>query len=409
MLPGRNHFGDAWQGLMTARKAVSIELGRRIGLPTFLFFGYNYIRWLVIAYIPIYMNDLGFSHFQIGALISAFPLSSLILTFPFGLFSDRLPPRRLVTLGLAIFALFLVGLQHLDKFWNLLPLFLLGGTGNSLFRISAQSVYFKFLGESRRSAKLGFYNAMRLLGYGLGPLTGGYLLENMDMASLFGIALLMISPLVPLSFLLERVEPIKFKLVEYRKDILRKEVLVLIALTFLVALHLGAEQTSLSLFLENYIGLEWSSIGHMFFFIGLGISSMSMASGFLQDRFTAWGKSLAPFLYLGVFFSGLFNINLLFTSTFGTVLAVRLFHVFGDSTFMVSRDTAISRLFLSERIGGNLGLIQTVLTFGILCGSLISGAIPGYLYPFVLAGSLAILGIPFAWIARPDFKARDPE
>lgn len=352
------------------------------------------------------MNDLGFSHLQIGALISVFPLSSLILTAPFGLVSDRLPPKRLVTFGLAIFALFLVGLQYFNTFWTLLPVFLLGGTGNSLFRISTQAMYFKFLGENRRSTKLGFYNAMRLLGYGLGPLTGGYLLETLDMVTLFGITFLMILPLVLLSFLLEHVEPIRFRLVEYRKDISRKEVLVLVALTFLVALHLGVEQTSLSLFLEKYIGLQWSSIGHMFFFIGLAISCMSIVSGFLQDKVTAGGKSLAPFLYLGVLFSGLFNINLLFTTTFGAVLLVRLFHVVGDSMFMVSRDTTISNLFLAERIGGNLGLIQTVLTFGIFSGALISGTIPGYLYPFVLAGSLAILSIPFAWLTRPNFRSQ---
>ena len=380
-----------------------VEPARRLGLPCFLFLGYFYSSWLVMAYIPIYFTDLGFSHFQVSVLISIFPLSSLILTAPFGIFSDRLSPKKLVSASLAIFASFLFGLRYVKEFWLLFLLFTLGGTGNALFRVSIPALYYKFLGENRKGTKLGLFNGIGLLGWGLGPLTGGYLLENLDMVSLFGIAFLILLPFFFLSFLLEDIEPIKFELAEYKKDMFRKDVLVLVVLTFLIALHLGAEQTSLSLFLENNIGLDWSSIGNMFLFLGLGISTMSIINGFVQDNATARGKSLSLFLYLGVFLSGLFNVSLLFTHSFRTVLLVRLFHVLGDSLFMISRSTLISDLFLVERIGGNLGLFQTVLTLGIFVGSLISGAIPGYLYPFVFAGSIALLSLPFVWLVRPKF------
>ena len=108
-------------------------------------------------------------------------------------------------------------------------------------------------------------------------------------------------------------------------------------------------------------------------------------------------------LYLGIFLSGLFHINLLFVGTFGTVLVMRLFHLLGDSLFIVSRMVIISNLFLPGRIGGNLGVIEATITMGTFVGAIVSGAIPGYLLPFVVIGLLSIAAIPPAIAARPKF------
>ena len=380
-----------------------LDPARKFGLPSLLFFGYTYTLWMVLAYIPIYLTDLDFSHLQIGILISVFPLASILLVIPFGIFSDRLSPKLLVSSGLALFALFLLGLRYSQGFWEIFLVFLLGGIGGSLFLISCSSLYYKFLGEGDRGRKLGFFIGLGLLGYALGPLSGGYLLQGFDMDSLIGIAFLALLPFLGLSFFLKDVKPIEFELTEYRGDIARKEVVVLAALTFLLALHMGTEQTSFSLFLKKDIGLMEASIGTMFCFIGVTISVLSIINGFVSDRVSGQGRGLAPLLYLGMFVSGLFNIGLLFAGTFGTVLLVRLLHVFGDSLFIVSQRVIISKLFLTERIGGNLGLMATVHTLGIFVGAIISGAIPGYILSFVLVGALAVGAIAPAMLIKPRF------
>jgi len=112
---------------------------------------------------------------------------------------------------------------------------------------------------------------------------------------------------------------------------------------------------------------------------------------------------LGAILYLGLLISGVFNVSLLFVGAFGTVLMVRLLHVLGDSLFLVSRMVIVSNLFLPERIGGNLGVLDTTIFVGTFVGAIVSGAIPGYLYPFVFAGSLAILAIPVTMSVRPKF------
>jgi MFS family permease len=380
-----------------------INLLRRYALPSFLNFGYVYTLWIILAYVPLYLTDLGFSHLQISVLISIFPLSSLALLFPFGIFCDRLPPKRLVTAGFILFASFLTGLRWVEGFPPLLALFVIGGIGGSLFRISCSSLYYKLLGEKDTGKKLGFYMGIGLFGYGLGPLTGGFLLADIGMTSLLWIAFLVLMPFLFLSLFLEDVKLAKFELGDYRRDIVRKEVVVLVVLTFLLSLHLGVEQTSFSLFLKEDIGLLEDSIGWMFCFIGMAVAIGSIATGYMSDSITGRGLRLGAVLYLGLLISGLFNISLLFVGAFGTVLMMRLLHVLGDSLFLVSRMVIVSNLFLPERIGGNLGVLDTTIFVGTFVGAIVSGAIPGYLYPFVFAGSLAILAIPVTMSVRPKF------
>ena len=322
---------------------------------------------------------------------------------PFGIFSDRLPPKQLVTAGFILLAVFLTGLRYVEGFLPLLLLFIIGGVGGSLCQISCRSLYYKVLGEEDTGKKLGFFMGITLLGYGLGPLTGGFLLTRLSMDSLLWIAFLILLPFIFLSLFLEDVKLAKFELSEYRRDIVRKEVAVLVALTFVVSLHVGVEQTSLSLFLREDIGLGANSIGMMFCFIGVAIAILSIVNGFVSDRLTGRGLGLGILLYLGIFLSGLFHINLLFVSTFVPVLVMRLFHILGDSLFIVSRMVIISNLFLPERIGGNLGVIEATITMGTFVGAIVSGVIPGYLLPFVVVGLLAILAIPPAIAARPKF------
>ncbi len=362
-----------------------------------------YVFWLALAYLPIYLTDVGLSKFQVSLLISLLSFAPIFLTLPFGLFSDILSPKKLVILGLGLSILFFLGLRYTADFWLLFLLFLLGGIGSSLFLIANPTLFYKFLGEEHRATKLGFFHGFRLLGYGLGPLTGGHLLGRGGMSLLFGLALALLGLLLLLSFFLEDAEPVKFRLADYRQDVTSKEMAILVALTFLVSLHLGVERTCLSLFLEHNIGLVWTEIGHMFFFIGLGIAGMSVVNGLVEDSASARGRTLGSFLYLGVLFSGFFNVSLLWTHSFGSVLLVRLAHVLGDSLFLVARATIIANLFPQERIGGNLGLLQMVLMLGTFVGALMSGFIPGYLYPFVFAGSVAILSLSAVLLAKPRF------
>ncbi len=381
----------------------NISFSKRYAIPCLVQLLQAMVLWAVLDYITIFWIDLGFSHFQVGILMAIFPLTSLILMIPFGIFVDRISPKKLVIASHVIFGVSLAGLLFTQDFWLTILLLVVGGSGNALYNNALPSLYYKTLGDKLRGFKLGIFTATTLVGYGLGPLIGGFILSACDMNAVFIFALLGSIPLLILSLFLADIPGARVKLADYRTDLKNKSVLVFIILVFLFALHAGSEQTSFSLFLNKDIGLSKESVGWMFFIHANFMALLSVASGIVADRFDSRGRGLAKLFYAGIIISGLANIMLVMASNFGTVLATRLTHAVGDSMTLVTRSLIISNLFITTRMGGNLGAVTATVMLGTLIGSVISGAVPGYVSGFVIAGALAVLAIPIVMLAKPEF------
>ncbi|MBI2856871.1 MAG: MFS transporter [Chloroflexi bacterium] len=388
--------------------SISAESFRRVAVPSLLTLGLMLAQWMVIAFIPLYLVDIGLSQFQVSALLTSFPITALLLVLPSGVLSDRFSPRKLVILSTGLFALFPAGLWLLARydagFWALWGPFLAGGAGSALFFAASGAYFYKFLGDSRKGAKLGVFTAVGIFGYALGPAIGGALLSARDMPFLLGAAFWLCLSLLGASFLLLETEPEKTAAIGYRQDLASKEMLVLVGLTFLVSLHLGVEQTSLSLFLNRNIGLSESSVGRMFLFIGLAMAAFTLANGFFSDRFNGKGVNMGSLFYIGVALSGAFNVVMLFPKAFDSVLAVRVLHVLGESSYVMAQRMIISALFPAARVGGNLGVVNATVRAGVLAGMLLSGMMPGYVLPFVVTGAAAVIGVPLGMALRPKFR-----
>ncbi|MCX5997682.1 MAG: MFS transporter [Chloroflexi bacterium] len=381
----------------------NISFSQRYTIPCLIGFLQSTFLWAILTYITIYWIDIGFSHFQVGLLISVFPLVSLILMIPFGVFVDRISPKKLVIASQLIFALSIVGLLTAHDFWSTMLMLGIGGTGNALFNNALSALFYKTLGDKIRGLKLGFFTAGILIGYGLGSLLGGYLLSAFDMNAIFLFSLAGTLPMVILSLQLPDIPGARVKISDYRADISNRSVLIFIILVFAFSLHAGAEQSSFSLFLNKEIKLDKESVGWIFFIHANVMALLSIISGFYADRVNSRGKGLAAPYYVGIAISGITNILLVFTNSFGTVLATRLTHAVGDSLTLVTRSLIVSNLFVSTRMGGNLATIQVTITLGTLFGSIISGAVPGYASGFFIAGAAAVIAVIYALIAKPEF------
>ncbi len=376
---------------------------RRYVVPCLIGFMGSTILWAILTYITIYWVDLGFSHLQVGILVAVFPLVSLVLMIPFGVFVDRIPPKRLIIASQFIFALSIAGLMTTHEFWPTMLLLAVGGAGNALFNNALPSLFYKTLGTSVRGLKLGYYTAGILVGYGLGSLAGGYIYTSFDMNAIFIFALIGTLPMLLLCLLLADVPGTRVKLSDYRADLSNKTVLVFVILVFAFSLHAGAEQSSFSLFLNKDIGMDKETVGWLYFIHANFMAILSIVSGYYADRVNSRGKGLAILYYIGTAVSGLTNILLLFTTNFGNVLATRLTHAVGDSLTLVTRSLIVSNLFVATRMGGNLATVQTTVTLGTLCGAVISGAFTGYATGFAIAGAAAILAVIYALLAKPEF------
>jgi MFS family permease len=380
-----------------------ISFSRRFVIPCLIVLMQSLFMWSVLTYITIYWIDKGFSHLQVGILVSIFPLTSLLLMIPFGIYVDRISPKRLTIFSLFIFALAPAGLIIWHDFWSTAVLLGIGGVGATLFNNALPSLYYKVLGDKSRGFKLGVLNAATLVGYGLGPLIAGFLLSFWDMNAVFILSFSGLLPLLVLSSFLPDVPGTRVLITDYKADISNKSVLVFIIVVFAYSLHAGAEQTSFSLYLNKDIGLGKDVVGLIYFIHATFMAVCSVINGIIGDRFHARGRGLSTLLYIGVAISGLTNMLLFFTFNFGTVLATRLTHAVGDSLSLAIRSLIISNMFVSSRMGGNLGVITATITLATLIGSIISGAVPGYVSGFVICGAIALLAIPIALLSKPEF------
>lgn len=380
-----------------------LTFNRRYVIPCLVQLLQALFLWAVLTYITIYWIETGLSHLQVGLLVSVFPLTSLVLMIPFGLYVDRISPKKLVIASEFFFAASVAGLMFTHDFWPTAALMVIGGAANALFSNALPALFYKNLGEEVRGLKLGVFSASTLLGYGLGPFLAGFIYSNYSMNAVFAFSLAGLVPLALVSLFLPDAPGYTVRLSDYRADLSDRSTLAFIILVFFFSLHAGAEQSSLSLYLNKDIGLDKEGVGWMFLIHANAMAVLAIINGVLGDRFNARGRKLATLLYIGVAISGITNMSLLFATNFTSVLATRLSHAVGDSLTMVTRSIIISNLFVSSRMGGNLGAVTTAITLATLIGAVIAGAVPGYVSGFVIAGALAILAIPFVMSTKPEF------
>jgi len=386
---------------------VNVARLRRYLLPPVLGFSYIFAFRGVLAYLPPYLRDGGMSEAAIGLLMGVFPIAPVLVLVPFGMLGDRFEPRRLVTLGLVVVALGLFVSGQVESFFLLLLLFFLIGVGGSLFLVNNRATYYKTLGDSTRATKLGWYQGVTGLGFGVGPLAAAWVIEAEWLGSPMYVGVAFILPFVFLSLLGERVPGARISLPEYTSDLRRPGVLVLAVVVFLFSFHFGVERTSFTLFLKDVLGQDTGQIGLTYLYISLVLAPVMMVTGVVSDRLH---RPLEVGL-LALLFSCIGNAAMPWIGSLGWLLAARFVHVVGDGAFIVFQSVIIANLFHRRRLGGNVGLFATIGNVGSSIGAFASGLIPGNAYPFLVAGVLAFVGAAvFLVFGRPLWEAPpDPE
>jgi MFS family permease len=132
----------------------------------------------VSVYLAAYLQLLGFSALQIGAIVTAMLIGSAVLTLAVGLVGHRLSARRVLFGATAIMAATGIGFAFLPNFW---ALFVVGfiGTLNpsagdvSVFLPTEQSIMVKEVSPKDRTALFARYNLGGALLGAVGALLSG--------------------------------------------------------------------------------------------------------------------------------------------------------------------------------------------------------------------------------------------
>ncbi len=345
------------------------------------------------VYLPIHLEKvIGLPRTQIGFLISIYAVTLVLLVAPFGHLSDRISPKRIIQAGLLLFAVYCSVVARAKSLFPLVLAQLLGGIGSSLVVIALPSLYFKHLTPSRRGQKVGFYIFANFFGFAFGPLTSGFLIKqwSVSYADVFLIVGGLMGGLLLFSFALKDTAPFKISLFEYKKDLLRKEVFLLICMLLAMGIHYGNEQVSFPLYMRDVIKLDDFDVGVVYAILGFWIALLSAIAGALYDR----NKKVLLFVCLGLLVSGTAHMWTAFTKSYGAILVARIFHTTGDAFVIFSMNAIIASIFPAHRMGGNVGFTSFFQRQGSFLGALLSGyldAYHGYRLSFIVAGSATIL------------------
>ena len=349
------------------------------------YFLHFFTFWMVLAYLPLLLESYGLADQQIGFAIGLNSLSSILLILPFGVLSDYFSPKRALTFGAVCYSAYFLLLVTLKDFVSICLVLVIGGVGAAAVRVILTSLYLKLMGGTERGKKVAFLQLGGYLGFGLGPLVGGYVYETFGAGLMIKGAWGLSIVIIVLTQLLKDPPPVVFSFRDYRRDIKEPNVLFLVAVVFVLGTHFGAEQTSISLLMKDIIGLTKRQIGVIFFVLGAWMALLVPFAGRLMDK----RHSVFLFLLVGLLISSCFQFMTAFTHTFYSLLIVRVIHTMGDTLAILESDVLTARFFPAGRLGGNSGLIFCVRTSAIFLFAAFSGWLNegwGYKMPFIING-----------------------
>jgi len=351
----------------------------------------------------IFYNSIGFTGGQIGIILASSTVVGLLTLIPSGFFNDRIRSKNLVSIALLMIATQYIGISQNHEFPVVLMFALIGGFGYNLYLTSADSIFYKTIGQTKERAKsIGIYQGINYLSLGLGMMASGYVLStNIPFENLifyFGLGFLV---LAVVSRILPSTITTKFNLLNYKKDLFNSRILIFLIVIFMFAIHFGAEQTSYGLFLEKYLGLTGLQIG---LYMGTAVFLMGIWSViFARLLKKIQARSL---LYTGLIASSLGHLLMVNSDPVYSFI-FRVFHEAGDAAMFVFFAYGISTMFDTKRIGGNNSIFLLFITLGGTLGALIFGPMGekyGYDVPFTVTGYVLFTALLIAIIFHKKIK-----
>jgi predicted MFS family arabinose efflux permease len=353
-------------------------------------FLFTFTAWPITTYMSLYLREtIGLPPARIGLLVSLFFFTTILMTIPFGYLSDRFSPRKLMHSGSLIIALTSLSLAYFKNIAIIPSLIVAMGAGMSMFAVSMFSLYYKLLGPERRGAQISVFLSGMYLGWGFGLMLGGRLLGTFGMEYVFITSAALGLVLFSLTFLIEDSSPIRFNIIDYVGDVRRKEVLLVISVYVILAIHFGTEHAVYPIFLRERVGLNHRQIGEIYPILGIWLSVIGILTGLTFDKV----KNAKYLLIGGLLAGGIFQGLTVLARSFWQVVDIRIVHTLGDSMVIFCANIFVSNVFVRQRLGGNYGFIKVLEAIGISAGAVASGFLLhrwGYSAAFWFSGGACI-------------------
>jgi MFS family permease len=355
---------------------------------------------ILIIVIPLYVAALPApllpfpEPVRVGILISLYGIVNAFLQPLMGALSDRMGRRKLfIFLGLVLMGVATVGFIPATQFLDLLFLRAVQGVGVAVTVPAAMALMADASPPNLRGSAMGIYTTMRMVGFGAGPLLGGYLIEASGfetsfLTGAFFILLGIIAVLLWVKEIRPKVVPksdVKFRVFDRK--------LINIGLVGAgIATFMMASDFSMIATLETQINAQLNETAFSF---GLAYSALIISRlifqiplGRLSDR---WGRK--PFIIAGLIFIAPATLLLGLVTTTSQFIVVRIFQGAASAAIAAPAFALAADFSHAGGEGRQMSLVTMGFGLGIALGPLLAGGLVLYsfLLPFIIAAILSII------------------
>jgi nitrate/nitrite transporter NarK len=348
--------------------------------------------------IPVFMERLGFTPTEAGLLSLVFFLSMSAVSLPAGLLSDRLGPKPIATVGLAVAGASNVGLGYAQDFLMLLGLKLLSGAGAGLAFIAGVRYVTVVLAPARVHLAQGLYGGCIQLGAGTSLYLMPLLYARLDLWGAFVMSAGLIGGVLAFWVCLAPDQRTLLPAARFSLAMQSGTVWLLTLAhtgTFGLSILVG---TWITTFLRRDLGLSLSAAGGL----GSAVLVIGMLSrpggGLLLDRRWVLTKTMIR----GSLLAGTLGLGLLALPgrpVWAALLALLVLGVALSLPYSAVMNTASAAVPASP--GAAVGMVGAISLIFIAAGAPTLGALYGRTESFSLAfGLLGAFAFVVFWLAR---------
>jgi MFS family permease len=328
---------------------------------------------------------------RVGILISAYGLVNAVCQPLLGALSDRLGKRKiLIQTGLVLMGASTLAFIAATRYLDLLLLRALQGVGVALSIPASLAIMAGVTDKKTRGGSMGVYTTMRMAGFAIGPLVGGFLQPRFG----FAAAYLAGASFVALAFVLVQVwvrevpgragEPFR----PFDREIFSPGIVGVGVATFVMASAFSMMTT-----LEEQFNarLHETALGFSVAFSALMVSRLifQIPLGRLSDRIGRRPPVLAGLLLMAPV-TALLGLS----STTVDLTLLRLVQGLAAAAIAAPAFALAADLSRAGGEGRQMGIITMSFGLGIAIGPLIAGVLAVYSFelPFVIGGLMCLAG-----------------
>lgn len=373
---------------------------------------------IIAPFLPIYAKQFTGDLTLIGLLFAAETITMAILAVPCGYLSDVIGRKRLITGGMVLGAVGVVGLGFANSLLGLVVFRVIDGVGSAM-RIPTTKAYLgDLIPEEERGSAMGAYRSVEKLGVFIGPGLGGLIVSFATIQTAFltlgwgtfiaGLLCLFYLPSLSTqdavtdgsddscetddsqetddsdrSFDLPTATSFGLK-----RRVLTPPVMALAVVTLLLTVGFGAFNTLLPLLLEQDLGASPSIIGYLWTFSGLvSLVLIPICGSFVDSR----GRKSVFALGSTVWIVIPFSFAIITTLLIAPILMIMNGLV--SALISTSKATLDYETPPADVRGTALGLFSSMSSIGVAIGPVIGGYVAETLSIDVMMELISVLAI----------------